>query len=146
MVGRGCPARELIIGSSRDKSASFWTACLVTLCVLRRYLKKNSRWLWCISIFLILYFLSTWNSFTLMLVGMAQLQIPLRHVSLRNVIGRMFGVLKERFRIFHSPPQYPKEIESNIIISACLFYNFITEHEGGNRWYGRRGRTTTCRC
>lgn len=53
------------------------------------------------------------------------------HASLRNVIQRTFGVWKERFCIFQSPLQYPKVIQSNIIIAACFYHKFITEHKGG---------------
>lgn len=48
-----------------------------------------------------------------------------------SLIERLFGDLEEKFCIFQSLLQYPKEIQSNVIIAACLFLNFITEHKGG---------------
>jgi hypothetical protein len=49
----------------------------------------------------------------------------LRHASARNVIERIFGVLKRRFRILVSPPEYSMEIQARIPAALCALHNFI---------------------
>jgi hypothetical protein len=49
------------------------------------------------------------------------------HSSLRNVIERAFGVLKERWRILKHLPSYPMEKQAKIILACMALHNFIRE-------------------
>ncbi|XP_072146817.1 uncharacterized protein [Setaria viridis] len=49
------------------------------------------------------------------------------HSSLRNVIERSFGVLKNKWRILRDLPAYPMPKQSNIIIACMAIHNFIRE-------------------
>jgi hypothetical protein len=54
----------------------------------------------------------------------------LRHASLRNVIERIFGVLKRRFRILLLAPEYSLDIQARIPTALCTIHNFIRMHDG----------------
>jgi DDE superfamily endonuclease len=49
----------------------------------------------------------------------------LRHASARNVIERIFGILKHRFRILVFPPEYSMELQARIPAALCALHNFI---------------------
>jgi hypothetical protein len=49
----------------------------------------------------------------------------LRHASLRNVVERIFGVLKRRFRILLLAPEYSFEIQARIPAALAALHNFI---------------------
>lgn len=49
----------------------------------------------------------------------------LRHAQLRNVIEDIFGVLKTRFRILDTPPQYHFDIQRKLILVLCALHKFI---------------------
>jgi hypothetical protein len=51
----------------------------------------------------------------------------LRHAQARNVIERIFGVLKQRFRILLLPPRYPLNFQPRIPVALCALQNFIQE-------------------
>jgi hypothetical protein len=53
----------------------------------------------------------------------------LRHASLRNVIERIFGVLKRRFRILLLAPEYRMEIQNRLPAALCALHNFIRTHD-----------------
>jgi hypothetical protein len=53
----------------------------------------------------------------------------LRHASARNVIERIFGILKKRFRILLLPPEYDMEIQARIPSALCALHNFIRQHD-----------------
>ena len=53
----------------------------------------------------------------------------LRHSSLRNVIERIFGVLKRRFRILCLAPEYNMQIQAQIPAALCAIHNFISHHD-----------------
>ncbi|OJA11630.1 hypothetical protein AZE42_13458, partial [Rhizopogon vesiculosus] len=53
----------------------------------------------------------------------------LRHSSARNVIERIFGVLKHRFHILLLSPEYSMEIQARIPAALCAAHNFIRTHD-----------------
>ena len=55
------------------------------------------------------------------------------HSSLRNVIGRSFGVLKIKWRILLDLPSYPMPKQSQIIIACMALHNFIRDSYLGIR-------------
>ena len=54
----------------------------------------------------------------------------LRHSSLRNAIERCFGVLKRRFRILRTAPEYPMKIQVNLLYRLTAIHNYIRLHGG----------------
>lgn len=55
----------------------------------------------------------------------------LRHASARNVIERIFGVLKRRFRILHLAPEYNLNIQARIPAALCAIHNVIAKYDPG---------------
>jgi hypothetical protein len=53
----------------------------------------------------------------------------LRHASARNVIERIFGILKQRFRILQVPPEYGMEIQALIPPALAALHNFIRQYD-----------------
>ncbi|XP_028108304.1 uncharacterized protein LOC114307119 [Camellia sinensis] len=51
-----------------------------------------------------------------------------RHSSLRNVIERTFGVLKKRFPILRSMPNYKSTRQGPFVIACCVVHNQIRLH------------------
>ncbi|KAL7199587.1 hypothetical protein ACSBR2_021807 [Camellia fascicularis] len=51
-----------------------------------------------------------------------------RHSSLRNVIERTFGVLKKRFPILRSVPNYKSTRQGPLMIACCVVHNWIRLH------------------
>ncbi|KAK3219588.1 hypothetical protein Dsin_013558 [Dipteronia sinensis] len=49
----------------------------------------------------------------------------LRHASLRNVIERIFGILKSRFTIFKSAPPFPFKTQVEIVLACVALHNFL---------------------
>ena len=49
----------------------------------------------------------------------------LRHSSLRNVVERIFGVLKKRFPIVVLMSSYDFEFQCDIVLGAMMLHNFI---------------------
>ena len=52
----------------------------------------------------------------------------LRHASARNVIERIFGVIKRCFRILLLPPEYSIDIQAYIPVALCVIHNIIKSH------------------
>ena len=53
----------------------------------------------------------------------------LRHASLQNVIERIFGVLKRRFRILLLAPEYKMDIQNRLPAALSALHNFIRTHD-----------------
>lgn len=53
----------------------------------------------------------------------------LRHSCARNVIERIFGVSKERFRAMLEGCEYPFPAQVKLISAMCLIHNFIRLHD-----------------
>jgi hypothetical protein len=53
----------------------------------------------------------------------------LRHAQARNVIERIFGVLKKRFRILRIGPEYNMTVQAQIPAALCALHNFIRIHD-----------------
>lgn len=57
----------------------------------------------------------------------------LRHAQLRNTIERIFGVLKQRYRILLLPAKYDLLVQSQIPVALAAIHNFIVLHEPYNQ-------------
>ena len=53
----------------------------------------------------------------------------LHHITLRNVIERIFGILKCRFQILLLAPEYNMDIQSRLPTALCTLHNFIRTHD-----------------
>jgi hypothetical protein len=53
----------------------------------------------------------------------------LRHASARNVIERIFGVLKRRFRILVHPAEIDMAFQARIPPALAAIHNFIRVHD-----------------
>jgi DDE superfamily endonuclease len=60
----------------------------------------------------------------------------LRHSSARNVIERIFGVLKRRYRILLVAPAYSLDIQARIPAALCAIHNFIRIHDPADEAIG----------
>jgi len=49
----------------------------------------------------------------------------LRHSQLRNVVERIFGVLKRKFPILRAQPEYPMQSQVKIVLALTGLHNFI---------------------
>ncbi|CAL2260204.1 unnamed protein product [Prunus armeniaca] len=49
----------------------------------------------------------------------------LRHASLRNVIERIFGILKSRFTIFKSAPPFLFNTQEELMVACAALHNFL---------------------
>ncbi|KAL6629467.1 hypothetical protein ACP70R_029232 [Stipagrostis hirtigluma subsp. patula] len=49
------------------------------------------------------------------------------HSSLRNVVERAFGVLKEKWRILKEIPSFPLGKQTHIIVACMALHNFIRD-------------------
>jgi hypothetical protein len=54
----------------------------------------------------------------------------LRHASLRNVIERIFGVLKRRFKILKTAPEYSIQTQIDIVLALTALFNFTRLRDG----------------
>jgi DDE superfamily endonuclease len=53
----------------------------------------------------------------------------LRHASLRNVIERIFGVIKRKFKILSSAAEYSVDSQIHLVIALTGLANFLTAYE-----------------
>jgi hypothetical protein len=60
----------------------------------------------------------------------------LRHSSARNVVERVFGVIKHRWTILTRPPHYDMNVQAKIPSALVALHNFILEHDEADldRW------------
>lgn len=53
----------------------------------------------------------------------------LRHAQGRNVIERIFGVIKQRWEILNHPPQFDMSIQARVPPACAALHNFIMDHD-----------------
>jgi len=53
----------------------------------------------------------------------------LRHAQARNVIERIFGVLKRRFKLSTIAPEYPLKTQAMFVVAEGVLHNFIRVHD-----------------
>ncbi|KAF0748085.1 hypothetical protein AaE_007474 [Aphanomyces astaci] len=58
----------------------------------------------------------------------------LRHAQLRNVIERIFGILKKRFPVLVYPVEYDFAFQVDMVLVLCMLHNFIRIH-GDNDYF-----------
>jgi|ERR1700761_181658 len=60
----------------------------------------------------------------------------LRHASARNVVERIFGVIKHRWTILTRAPHYNMHVQAKIPSALVALHNFILEHDCSDleRW------------
>jgi hypothetical protein len=49
----------------------------------------------------------------------------LRHAQARNIIERIFGIFKRRFKLLHSPAEYSIQMQDCLVLAQCALFNFI---------------------
>jgi len=54
------------------------------------------------------------------------------HASLRNVIERIFRVLKRKYQILRTPSEYSIATQTRIILACCTLHNWVRSLEGVN--------------
>jgi hypothetical protein len=74
------------------------------------------------------YHLAEWGRADLRPVNKEEL-FNLRHASARNVVERIFGVVKKRFRLLALAPEYDATIQARIPPALCALHNFIRLHD-----------------
>ncbi|KAH9105585.1 hypothetical protein LEN26_014709 [Aphanomyces euteiches] len=52
----------------------------------------------------------------------------LRHAQLRNVIERIFGIVKKRFPVLSYPVEYSYTFQVDLVLSLCTLHNFILQN------------------
>jgi hypothetical protein len=55
----------------------------------------------------------------------------LRHAQARNVVERIFGVLKRRFKVLVYPPEYDMDIQAQLPPALAAIHNFIRQYDPG---------------
>ncbi|KAF7372562.1 putative nuclease HARBI1 [Mycena venus] len=53
----------------------------------------------------------------------------LHHAQLRNVVKRIFGVIKGRWQILMRPPEYDMDIQARVPSALAAVHNFILKHD-----------------
>jgi hypothetical protein len=54
----------------------------------------------------------------------------LRHALLRNVIERIFGVVKRKYQILRTASEYSLDTQTCVILACCTLYNYVRSLEG----------------
>ncbi|KAI3450323.1 hypothetical protein Pfo_006988 [Paulownia fortunei] len=57
--------------------------------------------------------------------------LNMKYSSTRNIIERLFDLLKSHWRILRISSYYPIKIQNRITMTCCLLYNFIRQEMGG---------------
>ena len=65
----------------------------------------------------------------------------LRHSQLRNIIERIFGVMRRRFLILNSAPEYNLTIQVQLILVVCALHNFIRHRANGEDGFYQDGNS-----
>lgn len=53
----------------------------------------------------------------------------MRHAQARNVIERIFGVVKHRFKLLVVSPEYDLATQAKMVPAICVLHNFIRIHD-----------------
>lgn len=53
----------------------------------------------------------------------------LRHTSARNIVKRVFGILKKKWEILIRPPQFALKIQAQIPPALAAVHNFLRKHD-----------------
>lgn len=53
----------------------------------------------------------------------------LRHASAHNIIERIFGIVKQRYRILTVPSEFLLDVQARIPAALCALHNFIYMHK-----------------
>jgi hypothetical protein len=69
------------------------------------------------------------------IVQTAQELYNLRHAQLRNVIERIFGVMKKRFPILVQMREYDIDTQIDIVYACVALHNFLAKHGGEDEVY-----------
>ena len=56
-----------------------------------------------------------------------------RHAQLRNVIERIFSVMKKRFKVLTIPQEYDLEMQAQIMCALAVVHNFMKIHDPGDQ-------------
>lgn len=69
----------------------------------------------------------------------------LRHASLRNVIERIFGVVKRKYQILQSASEYSMDTQTRIILACITLHNWVRLKEGNKAdfWLDTEPNNTT---
>ncbi|KAH7921704.1 hypothetical protein BV22DRAFT_970619, partial [Leucogyrophana mollusca] len=51
------------------------------------------------------------------------------HAALRDVIGRSFDMLKQRFTVLTVPPEHSLEMQVRIPSALCAIHNVVRTHD-----------------
>jgi transposase-like protein len=68
----------------------------------------------------------------------------LRHASLRNVIERIFGVLKRKYQILRTPSEYSIDTQTRIILACTGLHNWVRSKD--SRQVPRDWERYYCNC
>jgi hypothetical protein len=63
-----------------------------------------------------------------------------KHSSIRNVIGRSFGLLKMKWEILYRIKKYPMWKRKMIVFACMVLHNFIREHNNEDADFARFDR------
>jgi hypothetical protein len=53
----------------------------------------------------------------------------LHHASARNVVERIFGIIKKRWQILNNAPEFNRDIQARILPALSALHNFIVVHD-----------------
>ena len=54
----------------------------------------------------------------------------LRYASLRNVVERIFSVVKRKYQVLRTPSEYSIDTQTRIILACCTLHNYVRSIEG----------------